>query len=448
MCRGLIEEAASECLRCQKGVDDLRKSLYPIDVGVGGAIVALSRTVISEQKLNSESGVTSRTTSSLSTSARSVSFSNTENTTAVRTANGPKLPEKEQQEIWGEIAAIEIEQMHWERLFTTRSQEKESVKKVLQFLLKFRRDGRAEKDHLQAQIRQIAAEIPSVVLAMHGPIEAARVSKELNKKPYHNHKCLVDTSPLITSFETPASTTRCNFERYGWETLNLEEQQWVTLDQAMNPEQYTWLQERQKIETKSKANQEFKVDVHKKPRKTPAVARCHIGHDEILRILSEPFEDLNYNERHIHKLLKKFHDDPDRITERLEEHHTDLIQTSRKVRQTEEGSRTNDEQEWISLDKIINPQARYKILQQPPSISKANNFHSNTITKQFLYYSINQSINHLSLAFIDTILSYPILSRSGIEQSKAYQAATTINALVVLTMALTMARAMHRMKDR
>lgn len=368
VCRALIEEATSERLRCQKGIDDLRKNLYLVDVRVGGAIVASSRSDISEQKLNSEPGETSRTISSSPTSACSMSSSNAENITAVRTASfggGPDLSEKERQETWGKIAAIEIERMHWERLFTTRSQEKESVKKVLQNLLKLRRDGKAEKDRLQAQLRQIVAEIPSVVLAMHGPIEASRVSEEL-----HNHKCLVDTSPLMKSFETPAGTTRRNFERYGWETLSLEQQQWVTLDQAINPEQYTWLQERRQEEAKPKANQEFKVNVHKKPHKNPAVERCHIGRDEVMRILSEPFEDLNYNERHIRKLLHKIHDDPDRVTERLEEHHTDAIQTARRVRQTEEGSRTKDEQEWVSLDKIINPQARYRIFQRPPSISK------------------------------------------------------------------------------
>lgn len=220
VCRALIEEAASECLRCQKVIDNLRKNLYPVDITVGGAIVASSRAVISKQELNNQSGKMSRTISSSSTSA----CSNTENTTAVRTANfgsWSELPEKEREETWGKIAPIEIEQMHWERLFTTRSQEKESVKKALQDLLKLRRDGRAEKGRLQAQLRQIVAEIPSVVLAMHGPIEAARVSKELNKKPHPYKKCVVDSSPVMTStststsFETPAGTTRRNFERYG-----------------------------------------------------------------------------------------------------------------------------------------------------------------------------------------------------------------------------------------
>lgn len=155
----------------------------------------------------------------------------------------------------------------------------------------------------------------------------------------------------------------------------MEQQQWVILDQAMNPEQYTWLQERRKEEAKPKLNEEFNANIHEKSHKNPAVERCHIDRDEVMRILGEPVEDLNYNERYIRKLLHRFHDDPDRVkmentmAEKLQEHHTDnlkSIRKARRVRQTDERSRTKDEQEWVSLDKIINPQARYKILQQPP----------------------------------------------------------------------------------
>ncbi len=59
---------------------------------------------------------------------------------------------------------------------------------------------------------------------------------------------------------TPAEDVRRHLKQYGMKSLSLEEQQFMVLDQALNPQKYEWLRE---LEEKDRTEREA---VGKKPK--------------------------------------------------------------------------------------------------------------------------------------------------------------------------------------
>ena len=53
---------------------------------------------------------------------------------------------------------------------------------------------------------------------------------------------------------TPAEDVRRNLKQYGYKTLSLEEQQWLVLDQALNPQKYEWLREQEEKDRVEREN--------------------------------------------------------------------------------------------------------------------------------------------------------------------------------------------------
>lgn len=358
VCNALIEEAGSECVRCQEAIDELCETLHPRSAGgIVGSLPELSSEDITSSTRSSRtrsSSSTSRSTSALLTTSTA--------STSSSAASSSELSEVERAQIWNEVAAIETEHMHWGRLYTMRCQEKTSVKEALQRLMKLRRDGRAEKSCLEEQLQQISAEIPVVVEILKGPNAAAKISRELKLRSDEGnggHHSSSGEGPvsLTVSLETPAGKVRQAFEKGGWEALTLEEQQWITLDQSMNPDKYEWLQRQQEEEARY-ALERGKKKGTKKKRNNPALDQCRFQREELMRILAESSEDLNRREMHVRKLLHKFPDDPQLVNSQgqvcSETHDFPLAE---RTRMKKHDHRTATEKEWVSLDKILNPLA-------------------------------------------------------------------------------------------
>lgn len=363
MCGALVAEAQSECIRCQKAIDELCGYLRPRASGATFQSSSGSGTSEGDKSStvsNTDSGTTQSSSTSRSASSRSGSTTTSTTGTSLSTATSSELSETEREETWNEVAAIETEQMHWGHLFTTRCQEKASVKKALRRLMKLRRDARAEKARLEDELSRISFEIPIVTAALQGPNATAEESREHSLNPGSRCNPRSSSAQLARAnvrLETPAEKTRRAFERGGWGTLKLEEQQWVTVDKSLHPDKYIWLEQRDQEEA------ERKLQRGKKPRaklrKNPAIEQCRFDRLEIERILAEPFSDLTRREVHVRKLVHKFHDDPQLVKadcmggqDGMNDH---LL--AQQTRLKSHKHRTTMEKEWISLDKIFNPQA-------------------------------------------------------------------------------------------
>ena len=365
VCGALVAEAQSECLRCHQAIDELCGYLRPHASGLNSRSSRESGTSEHDRSSNvssNSSGATHPSSTLGSASTRSASTTSSTTATSSSTATSSELGETEREETWNEVAAIETEQMHWGHLFTTRCQEKASVKKALRGLMKLRRDSRAEKARLETQLRQLSFEIPIVTAALKDPNAAAEVSRRLtlNPGPSSNWKSSLTKLVANVRLETPAEKVRRAFERGGWDTLTLEEQQWVTVDKSLHPDTYVWLQQREKEEAERKL-QRGKT-TRTKARKNPAIDQCRFDRLELERILAEPFSDLNRREMHVRKLVHKFHDDPQLVkTNSLVEEdgmHNYLLAQQTRLKSCKH--RTTVEKEWISLDKVLNPQASHE----------------------------------------------------------------------------------------
>lgn len=357
VCNLLIEEARSECARCHEAIDELCEYLQPRDVGaIVGTLPISSPTNFGEPNKTVSEGSGTRSSSSVSESTSTLSPSST-------TANSSsELSEAERVQTWKEVAAIETEHMHWGRLFTTRCQEKASVKKALQGLMKLRRDGRAEKGRLERQLEQMSAEVPIVVETLHGSNAAAEISRELNSSLGKGESgCCSSTkggcsNKFAVSLETPAGKTRQAFRRGGLEALTPEEQEWITVDQSMCPDRYEWLKLQREEEYRCAPQRREKK---RKRRKNATLNQYRLHREELRRILAEPTEDLNRKEIYVRKLLHRFHDDPQLVdtvtpTACAETNDNSL---ARRTRGKHHHHRTTVEKEWISLDKTLNPTA-------------------------------------------------------------------------------------------
>lgn len=363
VCGALVAEAQSECIRCQKAIDELCGYLRPHASGANFQSSSGSGT--SEHDKPSDSTVLTagpgkNQPSSTSGSASSRSGSTTTSTTGTSLSTGTlsELSETEREETWNEVAAIETEQMHWDHLYTTRCQEKASVKKALRRLMKFRRDGRAEKARLEDQLHQINFEVPIVTAALQGSNAAAEASRAPSLNPgssSNSGSSSVQIARANVRLETPAEKIRRAFERGGWGTLKLEEQQWVTVDKSLHPDKYVWLEQRDQEEAERKLQRG--KNARAKSRTNPAIEQCRFERLELERIMAEPFVDLTRREVHVRKLVHKFHDDPqlvkpdclveqDEMTDRL---------LAQQTRLKSHKHRTTMEKEWVSLDKILNP---------------------------------------------------------------------------------------------
>ncbi|CAM9506461.1 unnamed protein product [Ectocarpus fasciculatus] len=359
VCNALIEEAGSECVRCQEAIDELCEQLRPRSAG--GIVGSLPESSSTEDITSTTRGSTTHSSSSTSRSTSAL-LTTSSTSTSSSTASSSELSEAERAQTWNEVAAIETEHMHWGRLYTMRCQEKTSVKEALQKLMKLRRDGRAEKARLEEQLQQISAEIPVVVEILNGPNAAAEISRELKVRSDegnggHHSSSGEGPSSLTVSLETPAGKIRQAFERGGWEALTLEEQQWITLDQSMNPDKYEWFQRQQEEEARYALEKGNKKGAKKK-RNNPALDQCRFQREELMRILAESSEDLNRREIHVRKLLHKFPDDPQLVNPQgqvcSEAHDFPLAE---RTRMKKHDHRTATEKEWVSLDKILNPLA-------------------------------------------------------------------------------------------
>lgn len=357
VCKTLIKEAEAECDRCQDAIEDLCEDLQSQQSGSTDKPWHACRIKEGGEEPRSKSSRSSRaprlpwTARLLSNRSRS-----TRTLTPPRSAStsrSSELSEIERTDTWNEVAAFELEHTHWGRLLASRCQEKASVKKTLDRLMKLRRNHIAEKVELEEKVSTIATEIPMVVTALQGPTAEVDSSLILSHATL-NSAMRGACADVTTSLVTPAQKTRRVFEREGWNALTLEEQQWVTVDQAICPDRYQWLRQLQ---------QEVKRGTipRTKPRKNPAVDQCRYHQDELVRILAEPFGNLNRREMHVRKLLSKFHDDPQLLP------HTDIRESpdqcnyglAQRARLKSFKQRSVQERDWVSVDKIMNPQARY-----------------------------------------------------------------------------------------
>lgn len=360
MCKTLIDEAESECQRCQDAIDDLCEDLRTKSDPSVGPIEESEAETGSQSSANSKTPPSSSNTKSGSGFSHAILTSTADLSSSAGSSS--ELSDAERAEIWDEVAAFELENTHWARVFTTRCQEKASVKKAVDQLMKLRRDRSAERNRVEKELLRIQSELPMFVATMQSTEIATEVALELSTNASSNEIAQHSPSPravthLSTSLITPAQRTRRMFEREGWQALTLEEQQWVTIDRAMFPDKYDSLLKQQH----EGGEQAIDASAKRRPklRKNPAIDQCRFHRDELKRILAEPFGNLNRREIHVRKLVTKFHDDPDLLhppTREESTHHDSTL--ARRTRLKSDEEYTVQEQECVSLDKILNPQVR------------------------------------------------------------------------------------------
>lgn len=344
ICSTLINEVQSEYDRYQENVDDLVEDLRQNEMEFGSDERG-------QEHDNSNAGPRAHSESSESPSSTTPNTLQMDSTSNSTNSDSSKLPESKRAKTWDQFAALELQTMYWGRLLVIRCQERARAKKSINQLMELRRDYSAEKTTLSEKLRRLLAKLSAIVGTVKGPDTATEqmgeLSTNLGTRDGAQGSLALEasekpTAPLIS----PAKTNRRDFERGDWTSLTIEEQQWVTMDQALHRENYPdmWQQSEQEKSTM-------------KRHASLAIERYRFYRDEPPRVPAESCENLNHEEVHMRKLRTKFHDDPKfprRVNLQTTTNHHDYMMTQ-CISSKDSSNRTVDERQWISRDRILNP---------------------------------------------------------------------------------------------
>ena len=265
--------------------------------------------------------------------------------------------EEERKEYQREYGILEVEYAQFSNQFASRHQEKVDIREGIGMMHELQRQRQAEKKKLKEDLENHRRDLPSCMALLRSLQEASNVAAALNTSiqgpAADSHAGKSSESVGLPKMLTPAETVRSSFKREGWDMLELEHQQWVMLDQALNPAKYEWLRE------KEEAEKQMLLDLGKKPKKkkyNAAIEAFMLSKTEITHILRSGFAMLNRREVVVRKLLTKYHDDPEIMarSQAIAAHGFDP-HIAERVRAKNPKAYSKEEQEWSSVDRVLHP---------------------------------------------------------------------------------------------
>lgn len=159
------------------------------------------------------------------------------------------LMEDERRNLVRECGIFEIEYAQWTHTFSTRSREKDDIKEGIKTMYQFKRDKLKEKEEIKNNLESSRRDLPSCISVLRNTIEAVNTAISLNTtmEGVSEETSLAATGDFGGGMQvsTPAEDVRRQLKQNGFKALNLEEQQWCVLDQALNPTKYEWMYEQE-----------------------------------------------------------------------------------------------------------------------------------------------------------------------------------------------------------
>eukprot|EP01041_Mallomonas_annulata_P002218 gene2218-4307_t len=271
-----------------------------------------------------------------------------------------EMLEDERREVQRELTILEVEFAQWATVFSSRCQEKLDIKEGITMMYNFQRERQKEKNELKTVLEEARRDLPSCIAVLRSLVEASNIAASLNTSvagPSGKKSLLAPNSNnngSIPRLVTPAENIRKQHMAEGWLSLNIEEQQWSLLDQALRPELYDWLREKEEEEDLARHEK------GKKPKKRKfnvAVEPYRHAKAEVESILNQPFSMLNRHDMLVRKLLSKYHDNQEMMRSKFAQAAYGFDpHLAERIRAKNVKTRSREEREWVSLDKILHPE--------------------------------------------------------------------------------------------
>ena len=269
--------------------------------------------------------------------------------------------EDERRDLMKEQSILEVEFAQWAMIYGTRCKEKEDVKEGIKMMHGFNRERQLEKINIKDSLVNYRRDLPACIALLRSYQEAANVAITLNTTVQGKGAAVESTDSIKANgsfaarIQTPADIVRRQFKREGWDSLTLEEQQWLMLDQALVPHKYEWLREKEEEENFKRMKMGKKKK--KKKKHNAAVEAFRMEKLEIEQILTQPFSMLNRHDVNVRKLLTKYHDDPEIIKrKRMQSVYGFDPHRAERTRAKQKALMSKQELEWASIDKVLHPE--------------------------------------------------------------------------------------------
>lgn len=269
--------------------------------------------------------------------------------------------EDERRDLMKEQSILEVEFAQWAMIYGTRCKEKEDVKEGIKMMHTFNRERQLEKINIKDTLVAYRRDLPACIALLRSYQEAANVAMTLNTTVQGKGATVESTDSIKANgsmaarIQTPADIVRRQHKREGWDSLTLEEQQWLMLDQAMVPHKYEWLREKEEEEIFKRMQMGKKKK--KKKKFNAAIEAFRMDKLEIEQVLVQPFSMLNRHEISVRKLLTKYHDDPEIIKRKRQQSVFGFDpHRAERTRAKPKGLMTKQEMEWASIDKVLHPE--------------------------------------------------------------------------------------------
>ena len=284
------------------------------------------------------------------------------------------LSEDERKELEKQVKRYELQYGHWSTLQTSRYQEKDDIISGLAQLEQKLIVLRSDRDTMKIDLDRDRKNLPACVAILRSFKEACSVANALNadmqavRDGNEYVEMMANMTDEVVNFTTPAEDVRKRLKRDGFNALILEEQQWILLDRAMQPQRYEWLAEKEQREKDKEEEESVKGGKKKKKKNLAALESFRYSRHEIEHILHAPFQMLSSREMVVRKLINKYHDDPEIIKRKLNVATHGFDQhLAEKVRIKNFRTCSQEEKEWISIDKILHPEIwDFMINEVPP----------------------------------------------------------------------------------
>jgi hypothetical protein len=221
---------------------------------------------------------------------------------------------------------------------------------------------------IESELQTIKKHVPAAVAIVKGAECAAEAALTLNTSlsgetvsKWEKRGSL--DQHVMQGLRTPAEDIRVVHERQGWNALNLEEQQWSIMDMKLEPNLYLWISqmEAEEADHRRRTGKRPKASLYSKLTRTnPALRPFALHADELRRIQDAPFSSLDRHEVRIRKLLAKYHDNPQKLAKDNGECSAEAFAraaacSAEAIRNKNAAVRTEEEREWVSVDKVLNP---------------------------------------------------------------------------------------------
>ncbi|KAJ1455056.1 hypothetical protein M885DRAFT_520998 [Pelagophyceae sp. CCMP2097] len=273
-----------------------------------------------------------------------------------------ELRDEQRKQLFAEIRTLEVEYAHWCRLFASRSEERRDVLAGLRVLRAERRDSLFDIAEWTKDVKWLQRHLPQATGRIIGLEAATATAMALNTTFEHigggtaagQWNKLAALKGHMSAMMTPAEDVRRRHQHEGHQALTLPERQWAVLDRTVFPDKYDWLSESDAADDARRAARGAapKAALKRLPRACRGFAGFTPG--ELRRIDGMNFERLERNERPAWRLLHAYHDDPAKMHAGADEK-TSPNNLANAVRCKHPKSRSREEREWVSLDRVLNP---------------------------------------------------------------------------------------------